>query len=274
MACILIADAHDVVRSGLRRIIQGCADWSVVAEAADGKDAIAQAIATKPDVAILDYTLPLLDGVEATRQIRRRVPSVEVLIFTMHYEENLLRDLLNAGARGYLLKSDAGEHLIAAIQALVAHKSYFTDRVSELLIETFLTKVHRIKQALTNREQNVVQLIAEGHSNKQIALILNISTKTVETHRASLMRNHLASTAAMPERTRPPSQVIVLSAQHVGVAALSTALSADRGVCRQLLRRVPWQRGKTTQSSARHVHRERDGHEDCAVRSSATSYQS
>ena len=108
MTRILIADDHAVVRTGVRRILEDHPKWSVVAEAADGKDAIAKAIATKPDVAILDYSLPLINGIEATRQIRLRVPSVEVLIFTMHDNENLLREMVQAGARGYVLKSDAG----------------------------------------------------------------------------------------------------------------------------------------------------------------------
>ena len=132
---LLIADDHEVVRSGLRSIIEDHAGWSVVAEAADGKDAIAKAIATKPDVAILDHSLPLINGVQATRQIRLRVPSVEVLIFTMHDDENRLRDLLNAGARGYVLKSDAGDHLISAVQSLAAHKPYFTDSAIAALLE-------------------------------------------------------------------------------------------------------------------------------------------
>ena len=174
-----------MVRSGLRSIIEDHAGWSVVAEAADGKDAIAKAIATTPDVAILDHSLPLINGVQATRQIRLRVPSVEVLIFTMHDDENLFRDLLNAGARGYVLKSDAGQHLISAVQALAAHKPYFTDSALAALLETFLTKAG---QLLSSRERNVVQLVAEGHSNKQIAAVLSISINTVEAYRASAMR--------------------------------------------------------------------------------------
>jgi DNA-binding NarL/FixJ family response regulator len=198
MTRILIADDHAVVRSGVRRVIEAHPGWSVVAEAADGQDAIAQAIAAKPDVAILDYGLPLIDGIEATRQIRRRAPSVQVLIFTMHDDETLLRDLLKAGARGYLLKSDAGQHLISAIQALADHRPFLSGRASELLLEYFLAKMPRNDQPLTNREQSVVKLIAEGHSNQQAADVLNLSIKTVETHRASIMRKlGLKSTAAV-----------------------------------------------------------------------------
>ena len=185
MTRILIADDHDVVRSGVRSIIEDHAGWTVVAEAADGKDAIAKAIATTPDVAILDHSLPFINGVQATRQIRLRAPSVEVLIFTMHDDENLFRDLLNAGARGYVLKSDAGQHLISAVQALAAHKPYFTDSAFATLLETFLTKAG---QLLSSRELNVVQLVAEGLSNKQIAAVLSTSINTVEAYRASAMR--------------------------------------------------------------------------------------
>ena len=203
MAClpmtrILIADDHDVVRSGIRRIIEDQPGWSVVAEATDGKDAVAKAIATKPDVAILDYRLPLIDGIEATRQIRRHVPKVEVLIFTMHDDEELLRELLVAGARGYVLKSDAGQHLISAVQSLAEHKPFFTDRASQVLLDIFLTKAGQGKPTLTGREQVVVQLVAEGHTNKEIAGVLGISIKTVETHRAAVMHKlTLTSSAAL-----------------------------------------------------------------------------
>ena len=198
MTRILIADDHDVVRSGVRHIIEDQPGWSVVAEAADGKDAVAQAIATKPDVAILDYRLPLLDGIEVTRQIRRRVPSVEVLNFTMHDDESLLREALSAGARSYVQKSDAGQHLISAVQSLAEHKPYFTDRASQVLLKNFLTEAEKVQQVLTDREQVVVQLVAEGHSNKEAAAVLNVSIKTIETHRASIMRKlDLTSSAAL-----------------------------------------------------------------------------
>ena len=188
MTRILIADDHAVVRSGVRRILEDHPNWSVVAEAADGKEAITKAIATKPDVAILDHSLPLIDGIEVTRQIRLRVPSVEVLIFTMHDNENLLRDMVKAGARGYVLKSDAQQHLISAVQSLAAHKPYFASQACEGLLEALRTDGRQFDQPLTSRERGIVQLVAEGHSNKQIANLLSISVKTVETHRASIMR--------------------------------------------------------------------------------------
>lgn len=198
MTRILIADDHEVVRSGLRSILEAQPRWDVVAEAADGKDAIRKAIELKPDVAVLDYSLPLINGVEATRQIRARVPTVEVLIFTMHDNERMIYDLLKAGARGYLLKSDAKRFLLTAIESLAAHRPFFTAKVSETLLEAYLTKSVSAEGVLTSRERGVIQLIAEGHSNKQIANILNISVKTVETHRAAAMRKlNLSSAAAL-----------------------------------------------------------------------------
>lgn len=168
-----------------------------MAEAADGRQAIVKSIAEKPDVAILDYALPLINGVEATRQIRLRAPSVEVLIFTMHDNETLLRELLRAGARGYLLKTDTERHLFSAVEALIAHKPFFTGRASETLLDTFLKSKYK-DDILTNRERGIVQLVAEGHSNKAMANLLNISIKTVETHRATVMRKlNLTSTAAL-----------------------------------------------------------------------------
>jgi DNA-binding NarL/FixJ family response regulator len=194
----MIADDHEVVRSGLRSILEAQPNWEVVAEATDGKEAIQKAIVTKPDVAILDYSLPVFNGIEATRQIRTRVPQTEVLIFTMHESETLMRNLLQAGARGYLLKSDAKQLLITAVQSLAAHKPFFNSRVSETLLESFLTTTEGDRGILTARERTVVQLIAEGRTNKQMASVLNISLKTVETHRAAAMHKlNLNSTAAV-----------------------------------------------------------------------------
>jgi len=198
MIRILIADDHEVVRSGLRKILEAQPNWEVVAEAGDGKDAIHKAAETRPDVAVLDYSLPLVNGIEATRQIRARLPKTEVLIFTMHDNETLIQELLKAGARGYLLKSDAKRHLIGAIESLASHKPFFTAKVSEALLDSYLARPNREGSTLTNRERGVVQLIAEGHTNKQIANILNISLKTVETHRAAIMRKlNLSSSAAL-----------------------------------------------------------------------------
>jgi DNA-binding NarL/FixJ family response regulator len=199
MTRILIADDHEVVRSGLRLILEAHAGWEVVAEAADGKAAIVKALETKPDVAILDYSIPLVNGVEATRQIRKRNPQIEVLIFTMHDSETLVGEVLDAGARAYLLKSDAKEHLISAIEALAVHKPFFSGQVSQKLLETYLlAQKGRLGAVLSPRERIVVQLIAEGHTNKEISAILNLSIKTIESHRAAAMRKlNITSTAGI-----------------------------------------------------------------------------
>jgi DNA-binding NarL/FixJ family response regulator len=198
MMRILIADDHDVVRSGVRAILEAQEGWEVVGEAADGKEAVDKALATRPDVVVLDYGLPVMNGIEATRQIRARVAGAEVLLFTMHDTASLVREVLEAGARGFLLKSDARRFLIAAVESLAAHKPFFTSQVSETLLETYLAKGAAADCVLTAREKSVVQLIAEGQSNKKIADILSISLKTVETHRASAMRKlNLDTTAAL-----------------------------------------------------------------------------
>jgi DNA-binding NarL/FixJ family response regulator len=193
---ILIADDHDVVRSGLRSILEAQPNWEVVAEASDGKEAILKAIESKPDVAVLDYSLPLVNGVEATRKIRACLPRTEVLIFTMYDNESLIEQPLKAGAKGYLLKSDARRHLISAIESLAIHKPFFTAAVSEALLGAYVSRSNQAESSLTPRERSVVQLIAEGHTNKGIAHFLDISIKTVETHRATVMRKlNLASSA-------------------------------------------------------------------------------
>jgi DNA-binding NarL/FixJ family response regulator len=195
---ILIADDHAVVRSGLKAILEARSGWQVVAEAGDGKEAIARAIETKPDVAIIDYSLPLMNGVEATRQIRARTPETEVLIFTMHDSDALVGEVLQAGARAFLLKSDAQHYLLAAVESLAGHKPFFTGRMSEKLLDTFLSSHGHQDAPLSPRERVVVQLIAEGNSNREMSSILNLSVKTIETHRAAAMRKlNLSSTAAL-----------------------------------------------------------------------------
>ena len=172
--------------------------WEIVAEAADGIEAVTQAFETRPDIAIVDYSLPLLSGIEVTKRIRKRLPETEVLIFTLYDNESLIRKLLQAGARGYLLKSDANAALLTAVEALAAHKPYFTPNLSEALLESFLAHPDHLQFALTPRERGVVQLVAEGHSNKQMANVLNISIKTVESHRSTVMRKlNMSSTASL-----------------------------------------------------------------------------
>jgi DNA-binding NarL/FixJ family response regulator len=195
---ILIADDHVVVRLGLRQIIETHSGWHVVAEAENGKDAIAKSLETKPDVAVLDYSLPLMNGCDATKQILARLPKTEILIFTMHDSECLFNELLRAGAHGYLLKTDARKYLIRAVETLAMHRPFFTGTASEVLLESYRRRPERVRSVLTDRERGVVQLIAEGNTNKQVANQLGISLKTVETHRASIMRKlNLLSSAAL-----------------------------------------------------------------------------
>jgi DNA-binding NarL/FixJ family response regulator len=199
MTSILIADDHEMVREGLRTILDSQSNWHVVAEAEDGKEAILKAVATTPDIAVLDYSLPLINGFEVTRQIRARLPNIEVLIFTVHDNETLIEEAVKAGARGYVLKSDAKRDLIAAITSLASHRPFFTAKFSQALLKSFLMRPGRsCGSALTNRERSVVQLIAEGYGNKAIAYLLNISVKTVETHRTAVLRKlGLHSSAAV-----------------------------------------------------------------------------
>ena len=201
MIRILIADDHLVVRSGLRTILESQEGWQVVAEAADGREALAKTIETKPDVAIIDYSLPAMNGAEVTREICSRTPGVEVLIFTMHDREALIRQVLAAGARGYLLKSDAKRNLVAAVRSLASHKPFFTHKVSTALLRPLFSpnkEANQKESSLSAREQRVVQLIAEGHSNREIGEILDLSVKTIEAHRSAAMRKlQLTSTAAI-----------------------------------------------------------------------------
>ena len=199
MTRILIADDHDVVRAGLRAILESHEGWQVVAEAADGKDAIAKAIDSNPDVAIVDYSLPVINGIGTTRQIHARLPKAEILIFTMHDSDVLVGELLDAGARAYLLKSDAKQYLITAVESLVNHKPFFTGRVSAQLLDSYLTaRSVRAEDTLSPRERMIVQLIAEGNGNKEMAALLNLSVKTIESHRATAMRKlNVTSTAGI-----------------------------------------------------------------------------
>jgi DNA-binding NarL/FixJ family response regulator len=193
MIRILVADDHDVVRRGLREQLNNHDGWEVCGEASNGREAVRLALKLSPDVAVIDLSMPELNGLEATRQIRKEMPNTEVLIFTMHETEQLIREVLSAGARGYVLKSDAGKHLTSAVEALSHRKPFFTAKVSEALLDAFLKSDAKadegsVFRTLTDREREIVQMLAEGKSNKEIAMNLSISVKTVETHRATVMR--------------------------------------------------------------------------------------
>ena len=188
---ILIADDHQVVRTGLRALLESKTGWQVCAEAANGREAVEKAGQLKPDVAVLDIGMPLLNGVEATRQIRKLSPQTEVLILTMHDSEVLVQEVLEAGANGYILKDDADRNLVAAVDALRRHKPYLSSRVSEAASSAVgsdgSSPGRSSRNRLTPREREILQLLAEGKSNKEVAGILGISVKTAETHRANIM---------------------------------------------------------------------------------------
>ena len=198
---ILLADDHDIVRRGLKDLLEAEAGWQIVGEAATGRLAVEKAKALKPDVVILDLRMPELNGLEATRQIRRSLPETEILILTMDDSEQLARTVLEAGARGYLLKSDAGRDLVAAVDSLRQHRPYFTSAIARMVLQGFLKEGSTEAPGapadpLSAREREIVQLLAEGKSNKQVAAALGISVKTAETHRANIMRKlHLHSTS-------------------------------------------------------------------------------
>jgi DNA-binding NarL/FixJ family response regulator len=197
MLRILIADDHEIVRKGVRDVIEGHPGWEVCAEAADGQTAFELALKESPDIAVLDVSLPVLNGVAVARRLQKESPKVRVLLFTMHDDDETVSSGLAAGARGYVLKSDSEAHLEAAISALHGNRLYFSSPVSELLLDAALHERKRSRlESFTVRELEVAQLIAEGNVNKQIARRLDISIKTVESHRAAAMRKAGVRTAA------------------------------------------------------------------------------
>jgi len=185
---ILIADDHAVVRTGLRTLLESRSGWEVCAESSDGRDAVKKASEFKPDVAVLDIGMPLLNGVEAARRIHKSSPRTEILILTMHESDDLVQQVVEAGARGYILKDDADRVLLAAVDAVRHHKPYFSTRVStppECSDSPDFSRASRSR--LTPREREILQLLAEGKSNKEVASLLGISVNTAEAHRANIM---------------------------------------------------------------------------------------
>lgn len=185
---ILLADYHDVVRAGIRSMVEA-KGWQVTAEAATGKEAVKLAMEMKPDVVVLDLDIPELDGLSVTRQIKKNSPRTEVVIFTMHDNDYVIREVLAAGARGFVLKSESGRKLMQAIESVSIHAPFFAGRASETLLKTIAKPIDAANEPLlTYRERQIVQLLAGGSSNKEVAGALGISVKTVETHRARIMR--------------------------------------------------------------------------------------
>jgi DNA-binding NarL/FixJ family response regulator len=189
---VLIADDHESVRNGVRELIKTERAFQVCGEATDGREAVEKARQLKPDIVVIDVSMPELNGIDATRQIVKDNASAEVLVLTVYESERIIDEILNAGARGYLLKSDVAHDLVFAITSLAQHRPFFTSKVASMVLQGYLENSARAGGCnvsdLTAREREVVQLLAEGKSNKEVAVIQGIEVKTVETHRANLMR--------------------------------------------------------------------------------------
>src|ERR1700733_4217142 len=191
---LLIADDHEIVRKGFRAILEAQPDCTVVGECGDGRRAVEMAKELHPDIVVLDISMPSLNGLEAARQILKARPQTKILILTMHESDSLIREVLDAGARGYILKTDAGRDLVAAVDALRRNKTFFTSRVAQMILDGYLKGDSQPQNSasggirLTPRQREIVQLLAEGKSSKEVAVALSMSVKTAETHRANIMR--------------------------------------------------------------------------------------
>lgn len=190
---VLICDDHTILREGIRLLLNAQPDIEVVGETSDGRDAVAQARALKPDVILMDIAMPLLNGLEATRQIRRDDPNARVLVLTMYESDEYVAQMLEAGATGYVLKKVAGSELVYAIRAVYQGEAFLYPSITKRLVEDYLRRVELGQErtsldVLTDREREILQLIAEGHTNKEIADLLSLSIRTVQNHRAHLMQ--------------------------------------------------------------------------------------
>jgi len=190
---LLVGDDHTLVRQGLRKILEERPEWEVVAEVGDGREAIRQAIALKPDVAILDVGMPLLNGIDATQQIVKRVPETRVLMLSMHSDEAYVTRALQAGATGYMLKDSAGQDLLKGVELVANRQAYFSPAIARLMLDDYVRRVSGTGVAdryetLSAREREIFQLIAEARTNKEVAELLAISPATVETHRARILQ--------------------------------------------------------------------------------------
>ncbi|HLH17212.1 MAG TPA: response regulator transcription factor, partial [Bryobacteraceae bacterium] len=200
---ILLADDHTVVRKGLRLLLESHPGFTVVADAANGREAVAMAEEYKPDVIVMDVAMPILNGIEAARQILARAPQVSVVFLSMHADESYVLRALKAGARAYLLKDSAEQDLIHAVEAVGGGKAFFSPAISRMLMEDYMRQMRERQvddsyDLLTTREREILQLFAEGRSNKDVANLLNLSLYTVETHRSNIFQKlNLHSTAEL-----------------------------------------------------------------------------
>jgi DNA-binding NarL/FixJ family response regulator len=191
---ILVADDHDIFRRGLKELLSAKPGWDVCAEARNGREAVAVAERVKPDVVVMDISMPDLNGLEAMRQIKKVLPRTEFVILTLHISDKLVHEIVRAGARAYVLKSDADQDLLAAVEALSSQRTFFTAKAGEIVLNRFSGGIAEPENGkdglsrLTNREREIVQLLAEGKSSKEVGVTLGISVKTAETHRANIMR--------------------------------------------------------------------------------------
>jgi DNA-binding NarL/FixJ family response regulator len=191
---ILIADDHDLLRRGVKTLLLSHPGWEICGEAKTGREAVTKAEELKPDIVVLDISMPDLNGVEAAKRIRKASPGTEILILSMHYSDQLIREIVEAGIRGYIVKSDSDRDLVIAVETLSRHKPFFTPQATEVILGSFNTGgpvkevPELVSQRLTSREREIVQLLAEGKSSKEVASSLGISVKTAETHRANVMR--------------------------------------------------------------------------------------
>ena len=191
---ILVVDDHDIIRRGLKQLLTSRQGWEVCGEAKTGREAVALAEQLQPEIMVMDVSMPEMNGLEAARKIHKLFPKMGILILTLHFSDQLVRDIVAAGARAYILKSDAARDLVIGVEALANHQTFFTPRAADVLLNGFSRKNLQLdsrvlnRSRLTPREREIVQLLAEGKTSREAALALGISVKTAETHRANIMR--------------------------------------------------------------------------------------
>ena len=191
---ILVVDDHDIIRRGLKQLLSSRQGWEVCGEGKNGREAVELVEQLNPEIVVMDVSMPELNGLEAARRIHKQFPKTGIVILTLHFSDQLVREIVAVGARGYVLKSDADRDLISAVEALANHQTFFTPRAGEVLMDSFFKNNSKpdpkalTRRRLTSRELEIVQLLAEGKTSREVALVLGISVKTAETHRANIMR--------------------------------------------------------------------------------------